>query len=104
MLADEGTTILKFYLHIDKDEQKERLQARLDEPHKNWKFSSGDLEERKHWDKYMAAYEYAINQSVIPWHIVPVDQRWYRDYVIAKTIVDQLETLNLSLPNGDEPA
>ncbi|MEO6760153.1 MAG: PPK2 family polyphosphate kinase [Saprospiraceae bacterium] len=95
---DANTLIFKFYLHISKDEQEKQLQQRLDEPEKFWKHNPGDWEERKLWDKYLAAYEYAINQSTIPWHICPVDNRWYRDYFIAKTMVEEMEKLKMEFP------
>ena len=104
-LADEGTTILKFYLHIDLDEQKERLQARLDEPHKNWKFSLGDLEERKLWDKYMAAFEDALGKTSTddaPWYVIPANRKWYRNLVISSIIIDRLKSLNMSYPEPEE--
>jgi PPK2 family polyphosphate:nucleotide phosphotransferase len=95
---DNNTLIFKFFMHISKEEQEIQLQQRLDDPAKNWKHNDGDWEERKLWDKYMSAYEYAINNSTTPWHICPVDNRWYRDYFIAKTMVDALEKLNMKLP------
>jgi PPK2 family polyphosphate:nucleotide phosphotransferase len=105
MLAETGTTILKFYLHIDKDEQKKRLQARLDNPNKHWKFRSGDLEERKLWDQYMQAYEDVLNKTsteAAPWYIIPANHKWYRDFVISKVLVDTLEGLNLKFPEPEE--
>jgi len=104
-LADEGTTILKFFLHIDLDEQKERLQARLDEPHKRWKFKPGDLGERKLWPEYMRAYEDVLsktNTDWAPWHIVPANRKWYRDLVVATVLVEALEGLNMSYPRPEE--
>jgi polyphosphate kinase 2 (PPK2 family) len=101
MLADEGTTILKFFLHISRDEQRERLQARLDDPAKHWKFRVGDLEERKHWDAYMQAFEDAIRETArphAPWYVVPADRKWYRDLVVGEAIVDALEKLDLGYP------
>jgi polyphosphate kinase 2 (PPK2 family) len=95
---DNNTLIFKFYMHISKAEQEEQLQQRLDDPTKFWKHNDGDWEERKSWDAYMEAYEYAINASSVPWHICPVDNRWYRDYFIAKTMVDAMEKLNMQLP------
>ncbi len=86
MLADEGTTILKIYLHIDKEEQKERLQERLDIPEKNWKFSSGDLKERALWDDYQKAYEAVLEKTstdYAPWYIIPANRNWYRNYLIS---------------------
>ncbi len=105
MLAEEGTTILKFFLHIDLDEQKERLQARLDEPHKRWKFSKGDLAERKLWPSYMDAYEDVLGKTSTewaPWYIVPANRKWYRNLVIASTIVETLEGLDMQYPNPEE--
>lgn len=95
---DNGTIIFKFYMHTSKETQEEQLLERKTEPDKLWKHNEGDWAEREHWDKYMAAYEYAINASEIPWHICPVDNRWYRDYFIAKTIVERLEALHLTYP------
>jgi PPK2 family polyphosphate:nucleotide phosphotransferase len=95
---DNNTLVFKFYMHVSKDEQERQLQQRLDDPSKFWKHNDGDWEERKLWDKYMEAYEYALNQSTTPWHICPVDDRWYRDYFIAKTLVEKLETLGMQLP------
>lgn len=100
LAGDNQTLVFKFYLHISKDEQEKQLRQRLDDPEKRWKHNDGDWEERKLWDKYMAAYEYAINNSSIAWHICPVDNRWYRDYFIAKTLVEGLEKLNLSFPQN----
>jgi PPK2 family polyphosphate:nucleotide phosphotransferase len=96
--ADNNTMVIKFYLHISEAEQEIQLNERKTDPEKFWKHNDGDWIERSHWAEYMKAYEYAINESVIPWHICPVDQRWYRDYFIAKTVVERLEALNLSFP------
>jgi PPK2 family polyphosphate:nucleotide phosphotransferase len=104
-LADEGTTILKFYLHINREEQKERLQARLDQPHKNWKFSKGDLAERALWDQYQAAYEEAIAKTSTdhaPWYIIPANRKWYRNLVISTIIINELNKLNMSYPPPEE--
>jgi len=95
---DNNTLIFKFYMHISFEEQGIQLQQRLDDPTKFWKHNAGDWEERKLWDKYMEAYEYAINKSTTPWHICPVDNRWYRDYFMAKTMVNALEKLDMKLP------
>jgi PPK2 family polyphosphate:nucleotide phosphotransferase len=105
MLAENGTTILKFYLHIDKDEQKKRLQARLDDPSKHWKFHLGDLEERKLWPAYMQAYEDVLNKTsteVAPWYIVPANHKWYRDLVISSILVETLEGLKMKFPQSEE--
>lgn len=95
---DGKTTVVKFYLHISPEEQLQKLKERTENPKKFWKHNDADWEERKSWDKYMGAYEYAINESTIPWHIIPCDQEWYRDYVAAKTLLEILEKLKLSLP------
>ncbi|MBX2815959.1 MAG: polyphosphate kinase [Saprospiraceae bacterium] len=95
---DNGTTIVKFYMHISPERQLEKLQERIDDPTKNWKHNPGDWEERKHWDEYMRCYEDAINRSEIPWTIVPADQRWYRDLFVARHMVKVLEALNMQLP------
>jgi PPK2 family polyphosphate:nucleotide phosphotransferase len=95
---DSNTVILKFFLHISKDQQAIELQQRIDERDKNWKHNDNDWREREYWDSYMKCYEDAINWSRIPWTIVPVDKRWYRDYVVAKTIVEALEKLNMEYP------
>ena len=104
LLAEEGVTILKFYLHIDKKEQKERLQARLDEPDKNWKFNPGDLEERKLWPEYQKAYEDALSKTsteYAPWYIVPSNRKWYRNLVIGNILVKTLKDLDMKLPAVD---
>lgn len=107
-LADEGTTILKFLLHIDLDEQKQRLQARLDEPNKRWKFNPADLEERKQWPEYMRAYEDAIARTSTewaPWYIVPANRKWYRNLVVGTVITETLASLDMRYPEPDfDPA
>jgi PPK2 family polyphosphate:nucleotide phosphotransferase len=105
LLADSGTRILKFYLHIDKKEQKERFQARLDNPDKHWKFNLGDLPVREQWDDYMRAFEDAITQchtEAAPWHIVPANHKWYRNLVICRTIVETLEAMNPQFPPPED--
>jgi PPK2 family polyphosphate:nucleotide phosphotransferase len=105
LLAEEGTTILKFFLHISKEEQKERLQARLDEPHKRWKFAKGDLAERARWDEYVDAYEEAITRTSTEWaswYVVPADRKWYRNLVISRVIVDTLEALEMQYPDPED--
>jgi PPK2 family polyphosphate:nucleotide phosphotransferase len=105
MLAENGTIILKFYLHIDKEEQKRRLQARLDDPNKHWKFRKGDLEERKLWPEYMQAYEDVLNKTstpVAPWFIVPANHKWYRDLVISSILLERLEGLKMKFPEPEE--
>jgi PPK2 family polyphosphate:nucleotide phosphotransferase len=104
-LTENGTTILKFYLHIDLDEQKERLQARLDDPTKRWKFRLGDLEERKLWGNYMEAFEDVLSKTstdYAPWYIIPANRKWYRDLVISSVLVDALEGLKMKYPESEE--
>ena len=101
LLTDEGTTILKFFLHISWEEQKRRMEARLQDPRKNWKFSPSDLKERRRWDDYMEAYEDALRKcstKPAPWYIVPADHKWYRNWVVSDTIVRTLKKLHLSYP------
>ena len=95
---DNNTTVLKFYMHLSRARQKEKLQERIDDPSKNWKHNDGDWKEAEHWTKYMRCYEYAINNSVIPWHIVPVDSRPYRDYCIAKIVEETMRKMRCKLP------
>ncbi|MEK6774553.1 MAG: PPK2 family polyphosphate kinase [Bdellovibrionota bacterium] len=101
LLAQKGTKIVKFYLHISKKEQKIRIQERLKNRSKNWKFSLEDIQERRHWNKYMSSYEKmlnATNTTHAPWTIIPADNKWYRDFLISKTIFDQLKNLKMSFP------
>jgi PPK2 family polyphosphate:nucleotide phosphotransferase len=101
MLADEGTTVIKLFLHISKEEQKERLQARLDEPDKNWKFDEGDLVPRARWDDYQSAFEEAISATSTddaPWYVVPADRKWYRNLAVSEILIQTLENLEMSYP------
>lgn len=101
MLALNNTVVLKFFLYISKDEQKERFQARLDNPDKNWKFAATDLPERARWDSYMKAYEDAINRcstDYAPWYVVPANKKWYRNLALARTIVDTLTAMDPQYP------
>jgi PPK2 family polyphosphate:nucleotide phosphotransferase len=101
LLADTGTTILKFFLHISKEEQKERFQARLDDPAKNWKFSMGDVEERGYWDDYMLAFEEALSRCSTPWapwYVIPANRKWYRNVAVSNTIIETLEGLDMKYP------
>ena len=103
MLVESGTTILKFHLRISKAEQAIQLQERVDDPTKRWKFNPGDLEERKSWDKYMSAYQDALEATstvTAPWYAVPSDKRWYRNYVMTGIIVAALEGMKLTYPAG----
>lgn len=103
LLAETGTTIVKFFLHIDRDEQRERLQARIDDEAKRWKFRKGDLDDRKLWDEYEKAYEEALSRTSTewaPWYVVPANAKWYRNVVVAQVLVDTLEALDLQAPEG----
>ena len=104
MLGDNGTTILKFMLLISKKEQGERLQERLDDPKKNWKFQAGDLEDRKLWDDFMSAYETMVNRcstSYAPWHVIPADRKWARNTAIAAITRAKLDEMNPKYPTPD---
>jgi PPK2 family polyphosphate:nucleotide phosphotransferase len=106
-LARNGTLVLKFFLHISKEEQRDRFLARLDDPDKQWKFALGDLAERKLWDEYMAAYEDMIRQTSgagAPWYVVPADRKWLARIAVAAAMVDALEQLDLSSPKLDAEA
>jgi len=101
LLTENGTTVLKFFLHISKDEQKERLEERIRDPEKRWKFNEGDLEERKLWNSYMDAFEdmmAATSTSHAPWYIVPADRKWYRNLVVANHVVEAMENMDLKTP------
>lgn len=105
LLTENGLTILKFYLHISPEEQKERLEARLKQPHKRWKFNPADLAERARWADYMQAFETAFNKcstADAPWFIVPANKKWYRNLVISQKIVETLAGLNLKYPQPVE--
>ena len=100
-LAENGTEILKFFLHISKDEQAERLKARLQEPDKNWKFSEGDMVERTKWDLYQKAFEDALSKcstSHAPWFVIPADKKWFRDLAISEIVLKHLEDLKMQMP------
>jgi PPK2 family polyphosphate:nucleotide phosphotransferase len=104
MLADEGTTVVKVFLHVSKDEQRVRLQERLDDPEKRWKFRAGDLDDRALWDEFSAAYENAIRETSTawaPWHVVPADHNWVRNLAVAEILVETLERLDPQLPRPD---
>lgn len=101
MLVDEGTTVLKFFLHISKDEQKRRLQSRLDRPEKHWKFFPADLEDRSRWDDFQVAYEDVFERTSTkeaPWFIIPADYKWYRDMAVAQIVTHALDKLDLQYP------
>lgn len=104
-LAAHDVVIVKIFLHISKDEQRERLQKRLDDPAKHWKVSLGDLEQRKKWDDYMRAYEDALSQcssSHAPWYIVPADKKWFRNLAVSDILVDTLDALKMKFPKTGE--
>ncbi len=100
-LTASGTTILKFFLHISRNEQKKRLAERLSNVHKKWKYNPDDLKEAKRWNDYMKVYEHIFDRCnpSVPWHIVPADHRWYRNYVVAKKIVSTLKDMKMKFPN-----
>ncbi len=101
MLVEEGTTVLKFYLHIDLKEQAKRFLERIDDPSKQWKFNPGDLDERKLWSDYMNAFEDAIEKTSTedaPWYVIPANDNWYRDLVVCEVIVAALKDMNLEYP------
>jgi PPK2 family polyphosphate:nucleotide phosphotransferase len=105
MLSEEGVTILKFFLHISKEEQKKRLESRLHDPHKQWKFNPADLDERKRWDAYTEAYEEALrrcSQEYAPWYVVPADRKWFRNWVISDVLVKTLDRLDMKYPKPKE--
>jgi PPK2 family polyphosphate:nucleotide phosphotransferase len=105
LLHESGTAVLKFFLHISKEEQRERLEERIRNPEKRWKFNEGDLEERKLWDEYLAAFEDVISATSTdhaPWYIVPANRKWYRDLVVADTVVATLDDMKLQCPPAPE--
>jgi PPK2 family polyphosphate:nucleotide phosphotransferase len=100
-LTENGMVVIKFFLHVSKAEQKRRFMARLDNPEKNWKFSSSDAKVRQHWDDYMAAYEDMFSHTSTewaPWHIIPADHKWFMRLAVARIIVRRLEGLDLKYP------
>src|SRR5918911_1537490 len=105
MLVREGTTIVKFLLHISKQEQLEKFRERLERPDKYWKWSSNDMKEREHWDEYQRAYEEALNATSTPWapwYVVPSDHRWFRNYVVARVLAATLAAMNPRFPEPPE--
>jgi len=104
MLVDEGTTVLKFFLHISRDEQKQRLQDRLDEPDKHWKFNPGDLKDRARWPDFMEAYGDVLSRTsteAAPWYVIPADRKWYRNLAVAQVLIATLESLDMEYPPVD---
>ncbi|MCD4672875.1 MAG: polyphosphate kinase 2 family protein [Anaerolineaceae bacterium] len=105
LLTEEGTTILKFFLHISPEEQKERFQARLDDPSKHWKFNTGDLKDRALWGKYQKAYQDVLNRTSTkwaPWYVIPANRKWYRNLTIACIMIDTLKNLKMKYPKNKE--
>lgn len=105
LLADTGTKIIKIYLHISKDEQKDRLQERLDDPERNWKFESGDLKQRAKWDDYRIAFEDVFakcSTPYAPWYVVPADNKWYRNLAVSRILVHTLREMNPQFPPAEE--
>jgi polyphosphate kinase 2 (PPK2 family) len=103
-LARNGTVVRKFFLHVSREEQRQRFIARLDEPEKNWKFAAGDVRERAHWKAYMRAYEQMIRHTATddaPWFVVPADHKWFTRLVVSAAIVDALSSLHLHYPRVD---
>jgi PPK2 family polyphosphate:nucleotide phosphotransferase len=104
MLSDEGTTIVKVFLHISKDEQKRRLEARLATPEKHWKFRTADLKDRARWDDYQVAFAEAVQRTSTehaPWHVIPADKKWYRNWAVATILVGLLEGMDLTWPEPE---
>ena len=104
MLTDEGTTIVKVFLNVSKEEQRQRLQERIDDPEKRWKFRRDDLEARRRFNDYIAAYDEALTETSTdwaPWHVVPADHNWLKSYVVASLLVDALERMDPQLPPAD---
>jgi len=104
LLADKGTIILKFYLHIDRDEQLERFKKRMDNPKKNWKISDADYTERPYWDAYTEAFEDALSKcstDIAPWFVVPANRKWARNLVIAEIVADTMKGLNMRFPEPE---
>ena len=104
MLVDEGTAIVKVFLHVSRDEQRKRLQERIDDPEKRWKLQLSDLDDRKLWDRFTKAYEDVIRETSTdwaPWHVVPADHNWVRNLAVAELLVETLERLDPQLPSAD---
>lgn len=104
LLTDEGTTIVKFFLHISKEEQRNRLQDRIDDPTKHWKFNPNDLKERALWDEYQKAYQDALNKTstdYAPWYVIPANHNWYRDLMVARIVSKTLKRLDPKYPETD---
>ena len=104
LLTDEGTKVVKLFLNISKEEQRDRLQARLDEPDKNWKFNKGDLDDRALWDDYRKAFEDAINETstgYAPWYVIPANRKWYRNLAVSSILIETLEAMDPQYPEPE---
>ena len=104
LLNDEGTRVIKFFLHISNEYQREQLQERLDTPEKLWKFSPADIPERMRWNDYQKAYEKVLEKCTTPeapWYIVPAERKWFRNFLVAKVLVETLESMNLKYPEAN---
>jgi polyphosphate kinase 2 (PPK2 family) len=102
-LTENRVTILKFFLHISKDEQKRRIQDRMKDPMKRWKLSPADFKEREYWDDYQAAYEDALTKcstAWAPWHIIPADKKWFRNLAVAEIMLETLESMKMKFPKA----
>lgn len=104
-LTENGIKVLKFYLHLSKDEQRERLLARIENPAKHWKFNQADIEERRHWDEYQHALEAMIQHTSVehaPWYVIPADRKWFARYLVSEVLRHEMESLNLNYPSLSE--
>jgi PPK2 family polyphosphate:nucleotide phosphotransferase len=104
MLVDEGTTIIKFFLHISKDEQLQRQQERIDDPTKRWKFDPADMEQRKHWDGYQDAFQAMLEETSTeqaPWYVIPANRNWFRNLLVSQIMVEELRALELRYPDPE---
>ena len=104
-LTSNGTIVRKFFLHVSKEEQKKRFLERIDNPEKNWKFSSSDAKERGHWDEYMKAYEEMIRNTATkdsPWYVIPADNKWFTRLVVAAAVIEAMDSLDLRYPEVDD--
>ncbi len=104
-LTENGIKVIKFYLHLSKDEQRERLLARIENPAKHWKFNQDDIEERRHWDEYQHALEAMIQHTSVehaPWYVIPADRKWFARYLVSEVLRHEMESLNLNYPSLSE--
>ena len=104
-LDENGTKVIKIFLHVSKDEQRDRLLDRINQPDKNWKFSAGDIQERKHWDKYMSAYESMLEHTATreaPWFVVPADSKWFARYLVSQIVLETLREIDPRIPELPE--